>query len=478
MAPNPGGIHFICILPQAFYSTLDATYLPVQSAALQNSYHSVKISATSAPMEKPTKNGDIPNRSTIKPVTYDFGAFPSSSEPVYIPETPIPSPLGPNIHPDQLLDLKASLHETQGTSKGKEIWKSWKRAWDIWNNYYIEGRVNQGWVKLELERREKDFENWKRKNKVTRPSIPRTAMATQRVPKVYTTFAGDNPPKLEPGWKWVNAGNITKEVATRQKIKTKTGRKAKIKCIVRKLRVRPGGVITYKKGSRRPRMRKVMVGRVGKWEKTGIYQYVNEDITEPGYEVEVHSTEKYVEMEDEREEAVTEMRTVSKWELVDDFDNPAHPQATNTSQVSSLSSNSNQILDIKTSPPRSSHIMAKLPKKDEEEYAWPSRTEDADGYSGGFLPLKNYVECELTGFDDPVNNAIWISRCVGEKAVDITLDRDMESFLSDSDLEVDGGADCRHSPYPVRDRPMAPNGRILTYRFILGAAMGDQLYSN
>jgi hypothetical protein len=59
---------------------------------------------------------------------------------------------------------------SQGPKKGKEIWESWKRAWDLWNNHYIEGRVDPVWVKEEYEKSKKEYEEemkermeWKRK---------------------------------------------------------------------------------------------------------------------------------------------------------------------------------------------------------------------------------------------------------------------------------------------------------------------------
>jgi hypothetical protein len=39
------------------------------------------------------------------------------------------------------------------------VWASWKRAWDLWNNHYIEGRVNPVWVAEEWERKKEDREN-------------------------------------------------------------------------------------------------------------------------------------------------------------------------------------------------------------------------------------------------------------------------------------------------------------------------------
>ena len=77
--------------------------------------------------------------------------------PIHIPGSPIPSPLARNLSPDQLVGLKEFLvgrgpETSSPTVNSHEIWLSWKRAWDIWNNNYIHGRVNPIWVRQEFER--------------------------------------------------------------------------------------------------------------------------------------------------------------------------------------------------------------------------------------------------------------------------------------------------------------------------------------
>jgi len=78
---------------------------------------------------------------------------------VRIPEATIPSPTASKISPARLKKLKDELlrkRNSVGTTtasgywgNGKEIWESWKRAWNLWNNHYIEGRVNPIWIKKE-----------------------------------------------------------------------------------------------------------------------------------------------------------------------------------------------------------------------------------------------------------------------------------------------------------------------------------------
>ncbi|RDW69354.1 hypothetical protein BP6252_08374 [Coleophoma cylindrospora] len=113
-------------------------------------------------------------------------------EPLALPETRIPSPLSRNLHPSAVAELYLFLcgprprqvgprdalgyqsrHGGSGNAQisteyrlrngraditgwtatggfalgnGEIIWKAWKRAFDIWNNYYIEGRHDEEWV--------------------------------------------------------------------------------------------------------------------------------------------------------------------------------------------------------------------------------------------------------------------------------------------------------------------------------------------
>ena len=73
-----------------------------------------------------------------------------------IPDSRIPSPLFDNITPGTLHKLREFLvgkgkdgSETGGRKAGNggEVWRSWKRAYDIWNNFYIEGRIDSEWIR-------------------------------------------------------------------------------------------------------------------------------------------------------------------------------------------------------------------------------------------------------------------------------------------------------------------------------------------
>lgn len=110
-----------------------------------------------------------------------------------IPPTKIPSPLADYIAPEKIRDLKEYLcgptplpeakpitslygipapeglfsvskpknqfRSEESNSKpsapptnGPEIWASWKRAYDLWNGFYIEGRINKAWLGSEYKR--------------------------------------------------------------------------------------------------------------------------------------------------------------------------------------------------------------------------------------------------------------------------------------------------------------------------------------
>lgn len=123
------------------------------------------------------------------PDVYDFTPFlphpavqkvaeESGNEPliIHIPETSVPSPFAPNIAPATIRWLHnhwcgggggtdpSQPSSFKGSAKrGRELWLSWKRAWDLWNGYYIEGRENPVWIRREYERQLRIFRD-ERKN--------------------------------------------------------------------------------------------------------------------------------------------------------------------------------------------------------------------------------------------------------------------------------------------------------------------------
>jgi hypothetical protein len=135
---------------------------------------------------------------------------------INIPPTPCPSPLAPHITPEQLTNLKTHLTGPHTGNRGREIWESWKRAWDLWNNHYIEGRVNPEWVKKEWDRRAKERED---RGPRRRRFGAGTGLLTPRPePQSYHTHKSIDPPETEPGTKWMKKENIKVEYETENKI--------------------------------------------------------------------------------------------------------------------------------------------------------------------------------------------------------------------------------------------------------------------
>jgi hypothetical protein len=114
-----------------------------------------------------------------------------------IPNNPvIPSPLADNITPQQLQFIKSTCQKRE-SGNGPEVWKAWKRAWDLWNNFYIQGRANPRWIKNELARRK--FE----RSKIDRKRGRNKQLDVDAPPKVHDYYTGNDPPPAEKGKKWV-----------------------------------------------------------------------------------------------------------------------------------------------------------------------------------------------------------------------------------------------------------------------------------
>ncbi|KAF5872387.1 uncharacterized protein Bfra_005746 [Botrytis fragariae] len=136
------------------------------------------------PRNKPTLTV-VQNKYT----TYDFTPFLSSPAVLHrmrenrhqiplispIPATRIPSPLAENLHPSVIKDVRDFLlgsgkykspYALNYSGDGHEVWKSWKRAWDIWNNHYMEGRVNEVWVARAYAEWEAYIKQQKKKGKL------------------------------------------------------------------------------------------------------------------------------------------------------------------------------------------------------------------------------------------------------------------------------------------------------------------------
>lgn len=124
-----------------------------------------------------------------------------------IPATLIVSPLAPDISPRTVHDLKEYLlgnnagRKPRGRLGGEELWKTWRRAWDIWNNHYIEGRESPVWIRAEYERIRKEMvaerDERRREQYLRRLRRNARSRATRLAPKII--FAKERPAPTAPG---------------------------------------------------------------------------------------------------------------------------------------------------------------------------------------------------------------------------------------------------------------------------------------
>jgi hypothetical protein len=93
---------------------------------------------------------------------------------IHVPETEFPSPLAPNLGPQIIKGLHDHLcgvpnsNSTRQQKCGDEIWLSWKRAWDLWNNHYIEGRESPVWIRGEYAKLKGQFEREREEERLAR----------------------------------------------------------------------------------------------------------------------------------------------------------------------------------------------------------------------------------------------------------------------------------------------------------------------
>jgi hypothetical protein len=159
--------------------------------------------------------------------TYDYTTFltsplissrlPPQTAPIAlpIPESLIASPLAPNLAPTTILDLKefltgvsltgkvvagggnggghwGGIGKDNGREKGREIWECWKRAYDLWNGCYVEGRVDPVWVREEYERIKKELEEERERERKNRYA--------PRGKKQMPPSTGNTPPSIGDNW--------------------------------------------------------------------------------------------------------------------------------------------------------------------------------------------------------------------------------------------------------------------------------------
>ncbi|KAH6676391.1 hypothetical protein B0J14DRAFT_690625 [Halenospora varia] len=420
----------------------------------------------------------VPVAPSNDPSSYDFSAFaqvPAISESqskgetlVHIPENDsIPSPLASNISPSQLQDIKEFLlgPNSTYTGNGKEVWESWKRAWDLWNNHYIEGRVDARFMREEYEGQQAERKESEKKNAGKRRKrwLRQLEVKKDTVPKLYDTFQGPNPPVPEPGRKWVKQRTIKvgeptgKKVRKQKRKRTRSQKKADGENGSKKRKINLLDA-TPKSGRRRVSSKDAAERDVP--PNSDLYEYIP-DFNAAGAAAKIAITlsenDNNVEVEeeagDEEWEDEIATRNIAVWELVDDFDNPA-PKKRKTSSGKEKAPQP----PLPAQAPQSClapAITITESDSNEEEEEWKPIVHQRDEVTGivssaGFVALKDVDEFKNDGINDIVNNTVWRPRRVGEKTVKADIDYpEFEDFMNESKLLVDGGVDCGQSPYPV-----------------------------
>jgi hypothetical protein len=163
---------------------------------------------------------------------YDFSPFLSASAVqtvarragnapliISIPTTRIPSPLAPNIAPQTIKDLHdflcgpANGNNSAHRLRGQEIWLSWKRAWDLWNNHYIKGREAPVWIKLQYEKLKKEFqEEREKRRKEEMRRFPKVRQPKFLTKGPFQIIYQDDAPTNRPGRKWEKSGHRKKQL--------------------------------------------------------------------------------------------------------------------------------------------------------------------------------------------------------------------------------------------------------------------------
>jgi len=182
---------------------------------------------------------------------------------------------------------------------------------------------------------------------------------------------------------------------------------------------------------------------------------------------------------------------VFHWELVDWFDDPRPKPKKVKKPVETLptpepepkrekeeDSDSEPESPIELLEDDNDVLMVDVDSSDDEEDEWIPHIEEANGSSGGFFAMKDlpyenssekvYQDHPQNEWEDVLNNTVWRPRRVGEKTVKIDMDRDIDEFLDDNELIVDGGFDCSHSPFPVSQYSVSVCQKLIRY---LGSSM-------
>lgn len=420
----------------------------------------------------------------------------------------IPSPLADNIHPGRLPEIK-TLCEAFGrkgyNGSNQEVWLSWKRAYDLWNNHYIEGRVNVKWVQESMEKMREKMKNRSKKRKwpvETKKTEPPSM-------KVYERRSGllEELPDPGEGRKWIGTTDSevrkvlkgTKYERTQQMIRKKK-KKGNVVGFQQQpfLQLRPsasreGGEEEGKK----PAMELVKLNfSNGDQNKGKTYSNLDKPSPEKKEELEriklgaqlslqtegawvqqmghllSYDDDEYEEVDMEKEVEEVAYSDFWFWDLVD------NPDALKALKKQKLTKEGPPRVmyhrNGKSSAEGDEYMAEEEEEEDNDEHLdnWKFDLDEAPGSSGGFVSMRvlaaglnsddneDYFEERI---QERVENTVWRPRRVGEEPQDINgtdverakaeqeeaNESDFARFRPVTEFEVDGGVDCATAPFPA-----------------------------
>jgi hypothetical protein len=133
----------------------DTNWFPYHCQEVKDSFGRQALFDFSS-LEIGVKQHGEPQRPPLPQPIIEESSSDGSLRIVNIPESRIPSPLSREITPGTLYKLREWLvgkgkdEISIGGGKagnGLEVWKCWKRAYALWNNFYVQGRVDPEWVR-------------------------------------------------------------------------------------------------------------------------------------------------------------------------------------------------------------------------------------------------------------------------------------------------------------------------------------------
>ncbi|PBP25567.1 hypothetical protein BUE80_DR003526 [Diplocarpon rosae] len=424
-----------------------------------------------------------------------------------IPDTKTVSPFAPGISPQQVEDLKRWLvgdgtgkGRYRGQTAGEEYWESWKRAWDLWNNHYIEGRVSPVWIRGEYERIRKEMEVAREERRKRRPfsGFPAFRPHEKRIcetiwskdePKISgKTFRKTGRSEIEPATATVAWPIPAHKIVNKRKgdvVDVYGEQPIPMEIVQRNRTIRKDRTIvndwaqlisdrkngtratqadqTIKEPAETPdqvQSRLLSYNEVNTLRANGSRQTPDNEgensnniVQRPGMWLPVKEPSqtndtKRLDKDDSVSVLTFQQVKTEVLERVYEWKEDAE---------SSLDDDGDEAMAEADINMDASRTLQPLVSEEEPEIIIPlARTVvTPEGESGGFLPMRlldRYPEPnddEDVEWIDAIQNTLWRPRRVGEKTPRIEMDENFEDGSRETDLEYLGGVDCGRSPYPV-----------------------------